>query len=131
MTSPANPIEQEFIELEQQWNNAIQQQDMEQMSHFMAIGTQGLPLQIVPRENWLTVLASYYISTFTLDDIHVHVYGDTAIVLMLYTQQATIRGQDRSGHFVLTDVWIKKSHGWRVVERHSSRPEPQALRRPS
>jgi ketosteroid isomerase-like protein len=62
--------------------------------------------------------------------MQIHVYGDTAVVLMLYTQKATVRGQDRSGQLVITDIWVNGSKGWRIVERHSSRPEVPALTRP-
>ena len=128
--------EQEIIDLEKQWNSAIKNQDPVQMSrfladsYFLAIGTQGLPLQVIPREQWLTTLPFYKTETFSIDDIHVHIYGNTAVVLMLFSQKATVRGQDRSGQFVLTDIWVKQSNGWRVTERHSSRPEPQMVARP-
>ena len=129
-------VEQEIIELERQWAIAIKDQDLTQMNHFLsesyflAIGAQGQPLRIVPREAWLETLKEYRTEAFNVDDIQVHAYGTTAIVLMVFTQTATVRGQDRSGQFVITDIWYKQADGWRIVERHSSRPEPQALMRP-
>jgi ketosteroid isomerase-like protein len=129
-------VEQEIIELEQQWASAIQKQDPSQMnqflseSYFLAIGAQDQPLQIVPRAAWLGTLKEYRTESFRVDDIKVHIYGTVAIVLMLFTQTATVRGQDRSGQFMITDIWNKQEVGWRVVERHSSRPEPQAIARP-
>ena len=61
-------------------------------------------------------------------------YGDVAVVLMLITQNATV-GQpprDRSAQFLITDIWVRQKDGWRVTERHSSRPEqpPQATTAP-
>ena len=133
---PITNVESEIVELEKQWATAIQKQDSAQMNrfladgYFLAIGAQGQPLRIVPREAWLETLKEYRTESFTVDDIRVHTYGTTAIVLMLFTQKATVRGQDRSGQFVITDIWVKQEQGWRVVERHSSRPEPQAIARP-
>jgi hypothetical protein len=37
-----------------------------------------------------------------------------------YRQQATVAGQDRSGAFLLTDVWVRRDGRWQVVTRHSS-----------
>ncbi len=128
----AGAAEQQIIELEKRWNNAIQSQDLTQMgqfladSYFLAVGIQGQPLQIVPRERWLENLQFYKIHSHTIDDIKVHVYGDTAVALMLFTQKATVgrTPTDRSAQFLLTDIWVKQKDGWRVAERHSSRPEP-------
>ena len=128
--------EQQIIEMERHWAAAIQRQDVASMGgflsddYFLAIGVQGQDLKIVPRAAWLDNLKFYVTTSFKIDDVHVHVYGDTAVVLMLYSQKATIRGQDRSAQFLITDIWIKKASGWRVTERHSSRPEQPVAARP-
>ena len=128
--------ELQITELEKQWNAAIQRQDLAAMdrfladSYFLAIAVHGSPLQIFPRASWLETLKVYKAESLTFDDIRVHCYGDTAVVLLLYTQKATVRGQDRSGQFVLTDIWVKQNEQWRIAERHSSRPEAQAASRP-
>src|SRR6476659_6116437 len=96
-------VEQEIIEMEKQWNAAIKAQDVTVMdrfladSYFLAIGVQGMPWQVVPRAAWLAALAFDKTELFSIDDIQVHVYGDTAVVLMMYTQKAAVRGSDRSG----------------------------------
>ena len=124
------------LEAERQWTAAIQRRDAPAMSqfladgYFLAIAVQGQPLVIVPREAWLRSLEVYVTHSVSLDDPHVHVYGDTAVVVMLYTQQATVAGKDRSGQFLITDIWVRTPGGWRVAERHSSRPEPAATARP-
>jgi hypothetical protein len=41
-----------------------------------------------------------------------------------------VNGNDRSGTFFITDIWRKTADGWRVAERHSSRPEPATAARP-
>ena len=129
-------VEQEIVELEKQWAGAIQRQDAAAMSnflaegYFLAIGAQGGKFKIVPKAAWLETLKAYETKSFTFDDVHVHAYGETAIVVMLFSQQATVRGQDRSAQFVITDIWVKGKNGWRVAERHSSRPEPSVAARP-
>ena len=102
-------------------------------SYFLAAAFEGRPLQVVPRERWLENLKFYKIHSHSIDDIKVHVYGDTAVALMLFTQKATVgRAQvDRSAQFLITDIWVKQKVGWRVAERHSSRPEQPPPPRPT
>ena len=128
--------EQQIKDIELQWAIAIQRQDTVSMSnflsekYFLAIGVQGESLKIVPRNVWLNTLKFYVTNSFKIDDIQVHLYGDTAVALMLYSQKAIVHGQDRSAQFLITDIWVKETDGWRVAERHSSRPEQPIAARP-
>ncbi len=38
-------------------------------------------------------------------------HPDTAAVLSLATQHATVLGHDRSGRFVLSDIWLRQDGG--------------------
>jgi len=66
----------------------------------------------------------------TIDDIHARVYGDVGVVTLIWTQRAFVSGGERSGTFFITDIWLKTPDGWRITERHSSRPEPATAARP-
>jgi hypothetical protein len=33
---------------------------------------------------------------------------------------ATVLGQDRSGIFIVSDVWLSGADGWRIWRRHST-----------
>lgn len=124
-------VKDKIIELEKSWNAGIQSRDvalMEQFladSYFLAIGVKGRPLMVVPRKKWLASLPNYKVESYSIDDIRVGVYDKTAVVLMMYSQKAKVgpTGDDRSSQFVITDIWINTKKGWRVAERHSSRPE--------
>lgn len=128
--------EEQILALEKQWAASIQRQDVAAMpqflsdGYFLGIGVAGVGFRIVPRAAWLETLKVYETKAFRIDDAQVHVYGDTAVAFMLVTQEAAVKGQDRSGQFVITDVWVKEPAGWRVAERHSSRPEPKPAARP-
>ena len=128
--------QEEIIDLEKSFATAIKSQDTIQTkkflsdTYFLAIGLQGMPLQIVSRERWLSGLKDYVTESFSIDDIKVNIYGSTAVVILMYSQKATVRGQDRSAQFVLTDIWIKGDKGWMIAERHSSRPEIPVTTRP-
>ena len=129
---PASQTPQEqIIDLEKSFAAAIQTQDTVQTkkfqtdTYFLAYTVQGMPIQIVPRQSWLNLLHDGYVThSFSIDDIKVNIYGNTAVAMLMFTQNATVRGQDRSGQFVLTDIWYKKNNDWLIAERHSTRPGP-------
>ncbi len=113
------------MDLEKSFARAIKSQDTMQTKHFqadtyfLAYTVQGMPIQA-----WLNLLKDYVTESYSIDDIKVNVYGKTAIAMLMFTQKATVRGQDRSGQFVLTDIWNKSANGWLIAERHSTRPGP-------
>jgi ketosteroid isomerase-like protein len=121
----------EIVAAEKGWSEKIKTRDVAAMEnflapgYFLAIGVAGQPLRVVPRAAWLESLPRYVVESYSIDDIKVNVYGSTAVALMMFTQKATVGkdGQDRSAQFVITDIWIKTNNGWRIAERHSSRPE--------
>ena len=118
----------EIIALEKSFASAIQSRDSSQTkkyqadSYFLAFTVQDMPIQIVPKQRWLEVLGNYVTESYSIDDIKVNVYGNTAVAMLMFTQKATVNGKDRSGQFVLTDIWVKGDTGWLITERHSSRP---------
>jgi ketosteroid isomerase-like protein len=50
-----------------------------------------------------------------LDDMKVRVYGDTAVVTYITTDKATYKGQDISGQYRWTDVFVKQGDKWLIV----------------
>jgi len=121
--------QEEIIELEKSFAELVKSRDTIQIkklqseTYFLAVGIQGKPLQPIPRNRWLKNLKNYVVESYSIDDIKVNVYGNTAVALMLFTQKATSFGNDRSAQFLLTDIWVKEDNGWVIAERHSSRPE--------
>ena len=128
--SSKTPQEQ-IIDLEKLFAAAIKSQDtvetkkLQADTYFLAYTVTGMPIQMVPRQAWLSLLKDGYVTeSYTIDDIKVNVYDNVAVAMLMFTQKATVRGQDRSGQFVLTDIWIKGNKGWLIAERHSTRPGP-------
>lgn len=130
------PVEAQISTLEREWAAAFQAKDIFALQNLMAdgyaliIGVQGLPLQVVPRNAWLEDLHDYEISSVNIDHIHVRAYGDVAVAVMLWRQEAKLGGRDRSAQFMLTDIWVRQNGEWRMAERHSSRPEHPGAARP-
>jgi ketosteroid isomerase-like protein len=75
---------------------------------------------VMPREHWLEVLPDYIVHSYTLHERQVDVDGDCACVLQRVDMRATVLGEDRSGAFVLTDLWRRRGTEWRLWRRHST-----------
>ena len=75
---------------------------------------------LIPRGRWLEVLPDYIVHSYSVQHLDVHIDGDAAAVLQRVDMQATVLGEDRSGVFVITDIWRRRPDGWRVWRRHST-----------
>lgn len=77
---------------------------------------------VVDRAEWLYQARSGRIvgTSFDYDEIDVVVVGNTAVTMSLTTQEATIDGQDWSLTLHVTDVWVRRDDGWKVLARHAS-----------
>ena len=51
----------------------------------------------------------------TYDHVHVHVYGDQAVISGEYTQRTTAAGHKISAKGVVVSVWVREATGWRVL----------------
>ena len=74
----------------------------------------------MPHRRWLEVLPDYVVHDYRVDQRAVDVDDDVACVLQRVEMRATVLGEDRSGAFVITDVWRRQADGWRVWRRHST-----------
>jgi ketosteroid isomerase-like protein len=53
-------------------------------------------------------------------DPQVRVYGEVAVMLTGWRQEAKMDGKDWSGDFRITDTWVWRDGRWQVVLRHST-----------
>jgi ketosteroid isomerase-like protein len=121
-------LQREFRDLETQWMDAAKAQNRAQLEEFLApdyvltIAVLGKPLVHVSRKDWLD--AAYKIHAYEFKELVARSFGNAFVVVTsYYTQNATMDGRDRSGDFLLTDVWVHDGKRWRVTWRHSSEPE--------
>lgn len=120
--------------MERLWNDAILRRDVDSAAGFLApeyklvIGVEDQPLQVIPRELWLSVLPRYVIHRHEITDMHVSIWDDLAVVTLAITQAAEpLNDRDISGNFLITDVWVLRNEKWVVAERHSSRQEKASV----
>ena len=75
---------------------------------------------VMPRPRWLEVLADYVVDEYDVQERRLDVDGDCAAMVHRVFMRATVLGQDRSGLFVISDVWRRRDGVWRVWRRHST-----------
>ncbi|MCI0581643.1 MAG: nuclear transport factor 2 family protein [Chloroflexi bacterium] len=121
----------ELIERWQAWQRSIERRDVEAARGFLA-DDYALELvqparAVMPREAWLGMLPDYIVSGYQVEDQIIDVDGGLAVILHRAGIQATVYGADRSGTFVVTDVWRRRDGRWLVWRRHSTPLEAGAL----
>jgi len=69
------------------------------------------------RAEWLKDLDSgnLKMASSVNDDMVVRLYGDTAVVTYRSTDKGTYKGNDISGKYRWTDVFVKQRGQWRIV----------------
>lgn len=76
---------------------------------------------VMPRSRWLEVLRGYVVHEWTVEERRLDIDGDGCAVLLQRVQvRATVLGEDRSGPFVISDLWRLRDDGWRIWRRHST-----------
>jgi len=78
---------------------------------------------LMSKEQWLAgAMGPFVGEAFDWEEIRVRPFGDVAVVHSRARQRASIAGQDWSGVFLLTDVWVFRDNRWQVVSRHGTGP---------
>ena len=112
----------ELTKLSHDWMQAWKDNDMNFLENILAPDFRLLTseLWVMPREKWLALVPAYKCQSFEYKQQEVRDYGNAAIVQSNYSQTATLNGQDRSGDFLITDIWVNQDGNWKVTHRHTS-----------
>lgn len=118
--APAND-EQQLKKIEQDWADAYVKRDSAfvekiTVSDFAFIGPDG---SMVGKAEYVKSIEGDTVFTaFKLEDIKVRVYGDAAVVLGLADVTAKTKGEEESGKYSFTDVFVKQKGEWKAVSGH-------------
>ncbi len=124
-SAPKGKVEQELIKLEQERAQAVVKSD----TAFLDQTTTDDFTSVNPRGALRTkaqVLADIKsgeikITSNELDDLQVRIYGDTAVLTGRSTQKGQLQGQDNSGQFRFTRVYVKREGRWKSAAFQSTR----------
>ena len=72
------------------------------------------------RDRWLELLPDYVIAAYDVQAEQLDVLEGCATLIQRVDLTATVAGEDRSGIFVMSDVWLRGEDGWRIWRRHST-----------
>lgn len=118
----------EVVRLEHVFQAAVRDRDVEVLEALLSPGftltTGRAAAPVRTRAEYLEITAAgYRIEEFRFEELDVVELGDGAgaVVRSRYRQTGSMDGADRSGVFLLTDVWTEQADGRaQLVTRHSS-----------
>ena len=122
MAPQATSIEETIRRRAQEWMEAGRRRDAAALDRLLAdefelVAARG----VIDRAAWLhAALHEIEVRDFRYEDPRVRVYGEVAVMLSGWHQEATMAGRDWSGDFRLTDTWVRRDGRWQVVLRHST-----------
>jgi ketosteroid isomerase-like protein len=112
----------ELVDLSREVARAVQEHDVDTLERLLAaeFTLQGAAGQL-GREAFLEAAAGpYEIEDFSYEEIDPEVYGDTAVLVSRYTQEARLEGRDLSHRMNVTDIWTRRDGRWQLVRRHAT-----------
>ena len=117
--------EQAITQIEKDWGAALVKSDIAAIERFEAAEYMFTDPEggLSTREESSAELKSgaVKIASFTINDLKVRVFGDTAIAYGLETETSTYKGKDTSGQYRYTDVFVKRNGSWKAVATQATR----------
>ena len=122
--TPAAATEQELIKVEHAWSDAVVKHDGAALQRLYAdeyfyTDSDGVVRNKTQDISDITS-GKVKIASYVLDDLKVHVYGETAVVTGRNTLKGTFEGKDISGAYRFTDVFVKRAGRWQAVATQST-----------
>jgi ketosteroid isomerase-like protein len=115
-------VEKTIIKLELDWGNALAKGDVAWIDgicadDWMITDPEG---NLITKEQSDADMKSgaLAIESFKIDDLVVHVHGDTAVAFGLETEKSKYKGADSSGQYRFTDTFAKRDGKWMAVATH-------------
>jgi len=121
--APASPVEQELMKLERDWMESVKKHDEASLNQlladdFFATDEQG---RVTSKAQYVSDMKGLSVDSYSADDFSFRINGPTAVVSARWTLKASFQGQDISGGYRETNVWMNRDGRWRVVATHISR----------
>lgn len=121
-------VEQVLMQIEREGNEATAKKDGATLGKFLADDWvyQG-PGGTQTKAETLAALTSedQKFDSIILGDMKVRVFGNTAVVTGSEDEKSSYKGQDTSGHYLWTDVFVRRQGRWQLVASQATRTAKQ------
>jgi ketosteroid isomerase-like protein len=110
--------EQQLTKIENDWADSYVKRDASFVQRIAAddftfIGPNG---NMVDKADYVKSMTGDTVFTgFKIDNLKIRTYGDAAVVIGLATITAKTKGEDESGQYSFTDVFVKQKGEWKAV----------------
>jgi ketosteroid isomerase-like protein len=115
----------EFDDLEAEWARIVEARDAGAAREFLAddfvLSSTGGVGPSVPKDEWLAALDEIDTRSLVPRDVDGRVFGDVAVVSARLRWDATLRDQDLTGDYAVTDVFTRDDGRWLASWRISVR----------
>jgi ketosteroid isomerase-like protein len=110
---------QEVERLERSFGEAITRADAAALDRLLAddfVGTNPLA-RVLDKKQTMAELASpdYELESLVNEDIQVRLFRDVAVATARGIAKGRYKGQDASGQFRYTRIWVKRARRWQAV----------------
>lgn len=113
-----------LLDLERRWMDSLKVSDADSLDQILAPDFAFASPRVIEgrdRTKYLKhSLRDLKLASYEFEKTTVRLFGRTAIVSGRLKQKATANGEDWSGDYLFTDVWINRDGVWRAVSRHES-----------
>ena len=133
-TRPLANAEQALKNAEHQWTEAFKNRDKDALNRilddrFIFTDDKG---QVFSKTEYIdAAMQAIKVESYSLDDMTVRVFGDSAVVAGRWAGKLTIDGKNASGAFRYTDTFVKRLGRWRAVASQDTRMPPSEVTTPS
>jgi ketosteroid isomerase-like protein len=126
MNQQSADTRQQLLDLGQRWAEAERYGDVAALDalirdDFVAVGPLGF---VLDKQQWLGARRSGALksTSFEWEASNVRVFGDTAVVVGIQTQESTYEGRDASGRFRVTQIAVRSDTDgrWTLAGMHLS-----------
>ena len=123
--APGNAAADELKQIENDWTDAVKTKSAEKLGEILADGWVGLGWD-GKTSNKAKALADLKapgnsLDSFEMGPMKVRIFGNTAVVTGSDTEKSAENGEDTSGKYIWTDVFVKQNGKWRAVASQSTK----------
>lgn len=123
--SDARSFMELFTTLEHDWMEAVRRQDKLVLDTLLApdfiLRTSADPEHAMSRSQWIQhALTTYDLESFEQRAVAIRAFMGVVVVSLIQHQKTSGGGMERSGDFLMVDIWVANRGKWQIAARYSA-----------